>query len=218
MKTQPVYSDFFACLYDEAVPVGRLGRGTHYSVFRTAEWLDVVRDPLPVPQVHDFAVIWDEDHDPRVIEAVEAIYMAGLLSPVQFIGERKGTLYVVVAAKFYWNSEARLKQYLVELGAVAERLPNGDVWPIKLLFFDRSPSFPPTHPHQTEIDGLVDDTSHKVVTYLRNIDTLWNLGTKAWRPAPHTRTLQPGPIVPPHSFWPSVPVAAAGTAPCPLPT
>lgn len=211
MKTLPVYSDLFACLYDEPEPIGCLGRGTHYSVFRTAEWLDVVRDPLPVPQIHDFAVIWDEDHDTRVIEAAEAIYMAGLLSPVQFIGERKGTLYVAVAAKFYWNSESRRKQYLVELNAMAKRLPNGDEWPIELLHFDRSPSFPPTDPHQTEIGGLINDERHKVVTYLRSIDNLWSLGTKAWRPAPHGRTLPPPPIAPQRPLWPSAPIAAQGT-------
>lgn len=202
MNTQPVYSDLFACLYDEPEPVGRLGRGTHYSVFRTAEWLDVVRDPLPIPQVHDFAVIWDEDHDTRVIEAVDAIYMAGLLSPVQFIGERKGTLNVVVAAKFYWNSEPRLKQYQVELNAITKKLPNGDVWPIELLFFDRSPSSAPTDPHQTNIGGLVSDEAHKVVTYLRNIDTLWNLGTKTWKPAarsPEGCAAQVPPPLPPTS-------------------
>lgn len=82
MKTLPVYSALLACLYDEPEPVGHLGRGTHYSIFRTAEWRDVVLDPLPVPQIHDFAIIWDEDHDTRVIEAVEAIYMTGLLSPI----------------------------------------------------------------------------------------------------------------------------------------
>lgn len=207
MKTQPVYSNLFACLYDEPEPVGHLGRGTHYSIFRTTEWLDVVRNPLPVPQVHDFAVIWDEDHDTRVIEAVEAIYMAGLLSPVQFIGERKGTLFVVVAAKFYyWGSEQSTKQYLAELNAIAKKLPNGDVWPIELLFFDREPSTPPTDPHQTEIGGLISAERHKVVTYLRNIDTLWSLGTKAWRPAPHSQTLPLPPIPsarPP--LWPPTP-------------
>lgn len=46
--------------------------------------------------------------------------------------ELKGTLYVVVAAKFYWNSEPRRKQYLVELSAVAKRLSDGDVWPSTL--------------------------------------------------------------------------------------
>ncbi|WP_202109375.1 hypothetical protein [Bordetella sp. 15P40C-2] len=197
MKMQPVYSDLFACLYDQSEPIGRLGRGTHYSVFRTAEWLDVVRDPLPVPQIHDFAIIWDEDHDTRVIEAVEAIYMAGLLSPVQFIGERKGTLHVVVAAKFYLNSEPRRNQYLAELNVLAKKLPNGDVWPIELLHFDRSPSSPPTHPHQTEIGGLINDERHKVVTYLRNIDNLWSLGTKTWTPGLHGHTLPPPLIAPP---------------------
>lgn len=182
MKTRPVYSDLFTCLYDEPEPIGSLGRGTHYSVFRSVEWLDVVREPLVLPQVHDFAVIWDEDHDIRIIEAVEALYMAGLLSPVQFIGERKGTLTIVVAAKFYMHRSETAEQYRESVNAISTALPNGDAWPGEIRMFDRSPAFPPTAPHQTEIEGLVNDVEHKVVTYLRNIDTLWTLGTKAWRP------------------------------------
>lgn len=210
MKTLPVYSSLFACLHDEPEPVGHLGRGTHYSIFRSVEWLDVVRAPLAIPQIHDFAVIWDEDHDTRVIEAVEAIYMAGLLSPVQFIGERKGALNVVVAAKFYWYSEEALKQYQADLDAVTKKLPNGDSWPTNLLFFDRSPSFPPDAPHQTEIGGLINDEEHKVVTYLRNIDSLWALGTKAWTPRVPERAagvVAGLPPLPPGAgsplFWPS---------------
>lgn len=99
----PAYSHLFSCIYDEAEPIGRIGRGTHYSIFRAAEWHDVMRRPLPVAQVHDFAVVWDEDHDTRVIEVVEKLYMKSLLSPVQFIGERKGSLNVIVAAKFYFG-------------------------------------------------------------------------------------------------------------------
>ena len=43
------YSKLFSCLYDEAEPVGSLGRGTHYSIFRSVEWLDVTRRPLALP-------------------------------------------------------------------------------------------------------------------------------------------------------------------------
>ncbi|WP_253073410.1 hypothetical protein [Sodalis ligni] len=98
------YSTLLSCLYDEQQPIGNLGRGTHYSIFRTVEWLDVNRTPVNLPQLHDFSVIWDEDHDERVINVIENIYMAGLLSPIQFIGERKGTLTVIVAAKFYYGA------------------------------------------------------------------------------------------------------------------
>ncbi len=189
MKTPPIYSSLVSCLYDEPDPVGNIGRGTHYSVFRSVEWLDVVRAPLSVPQVHDFAVIWDEDHDVRVMEAVESIYMAGLLSPVQFIGERKGMLTVIVAAKFYWNGvESDLNTYVRRLGEIAARLPSGDAWSTQVGMFDRQPG----SPHQTELHGLIATDEHRAVTYVRNIDSLWSLGTKTWTARATPAELTPG--------------------------
>jgi hypothetical protein len=180
MKTQPVYSPLFTCLHDEPEPVGSLGRGTHYSVFRSVEWLDVTRTRLAKPQVHDFAVIWDEDHDTRVIDAVEAIYMEGLLSPVQFIGERKGTLTVIVAAKFYWGlAEDELGAYQGALEHIAQTATD-DMWTFELGFFDRSPHDPF---HQTDLKSIIHAEGHRVVNYLRTVDSLWSLGTKDWKTA-----------------------------------
>lgn len=169
------YSTLISCIYDEARPVGQLGRGTHYSVFRAVEWLDVLRRPLLQPEVHDFAVVWDEDHDERVIDAVERIYMAGLLSPVQFIGERKGGLFVVVAAKFYFaGSEADTEAYRQAVEAIAQS--QNDPWPAHLGSFDRHPG----SPHQNFYEGLINDEDHRVGLYLSNIDSLWGLGTKPY--------------------------------------
>jgi hypothetical protein len=174
----PVYSKLYSCLYDEPAPVGQLGRGTHYSVFRCAEWLDVVRKPLPTPEVHDFAIIWDEDHDARVIRVVEAIYMAGLMSPVQFIGDRKGTVTVIVAARFYYSgTEHELTDYTRRLNEISgSSAASGDSWPAQTGMFDRSSG----SSHQNKFGGLIDAEEHRVLTYLRNIDSLWNLGTKPY--------------------------------------
>lgn len=188
MATTPVYSTIFSCLYDEPAPIGSLGRGTHYSVFRAVEWLDVVRSPLPLPEIHDFAVIWDEDHDTRVIEAVERIYMAGLLSPIQFIGERKGSLTVLVAASFSGaHPKPVYNAYCKRLADVTSELGHGDSWAMNYGYFDRAPS-PAERPHQTETAGIIDDSGHRVVTYLRNIDSLWSLGTKPFKPKAPTQS------------------------------
>ncbi len=176
------YSTLFSCIYDEQQPVGNLGRGTHYSIFRAIEWLDVIRAPLDLPQVHDFSVIWDEDHDERVINVIENIYMAGLLSPVQFIGERKGSLTVIVAAKFYFGGTPDISDYQKQLQKICDKSTDGDFWPVEIGMFDRSPGFPPNSPHQTEVCGLINDEFHRVVTYLRNIDSLWGVGTKPFTP------------------------------------
>ena len=104
MAQTPVYSHLLSCIYDEPEPIGHIGRGAHYSVFRCAESRDVSWSPVSPAQVHDFAVIWDEDHDTRVIAVAEALYAEGVLAPVQFIGERKGNLTVILAAKFFYGS------------------------------------------------------------------------------------------------------------------
>jgi hypothetical protein len=180
------YSHLFSCIHDEPTPVGQIGRGTHYSVFRAAEWHDVMRRPLPVAQVHDFAVIWDEDHDTRVIDVVEKLYMKSLLSPVQFIGERKGSLNVIVAAKFYYGvSEAELDAYKEAVAAEASDV-GGDYWPAEIGSFDRSEI-----DHQTDIGTIIQDTDFRTKTYLRNIDALWRLGTKIYVP-PKTSGGLPG--------------------------
>lgn len=175
MTNTPNYSTLFSCLYDEREPIGNLGRGTHYSIFRSTEWLDVVRSPLGTPEIHDFAVIWDEDHDSRVIRVVEQIYMAGLFSPIQFIGERKGCLTAIVAAKFhYFDGEEVLNTYTHALQSIVTSAIRDDAWSTEVGVFDRSPC----SPHQTDLKSLINAEEHRVVTYARNIDSLWNLGTK----------------------------------------
>lgn len=169
------YSELFSCIYDEAEPIGQLGRGTHYSVFRCVEWLDVLRRPLAEPEVHTFAIVWDEDHDERVIEAVERIYMAGLLSPVQFIGERKGGLTAIVAAKFYFGrSKSDVGAYERAVEDITQSLD--DPWPAQLGWFDREPGS-----RQNEYEALIADNDHRVGLYLANIDSLWKLGGEPYR-------------------------------------
>jgi hypothetical protein len=73
------YSDFFKTLHDETSPTGYLGRGTHHSVLRALVFHDPMGKPLPEGQFADFAVIWDEDHDTRVMEPIEEIYRRGLV-------------------------------------------------------------------------------------------------------------------------------------------
>ncbi len=198
MAATPQYSTLFSCLYDEPDPVGQLGRGTHYSVMRSVEWLDVTRRPLALPEIHDFAVIWDEDHDTRVIEAVEQIYMAGLLSPVQFIGERKGMLTVIVAARFYFWSDSGIEAYTRAINDISQSLD--DSWPAEVGSFDRSPDSVQMGWLQTSTAGLISDTDHRVNTYLTNVDSLWRLGTKPfvvaketeWPPMPPVAAVEPG--------------------------
>lgn len=181
MKNSLQYS---TCLYNEEEPIGTLGRGSHYSVFRVAEWKNVVLEPLNVAETHDFAVIWDEDHDERIFPIIERLYMSGLLSPVQFIGERKGTLTIIAAARLWGNNLKKWDEWRREVSAVGVDV-DGDYWNVEIGMFDRATVNGMTV--QTDIRNIINDSDEKVITYLRNIDNLWKLGTKLYQVQPQTR-------------------------------
>lgn len=186
------YSTFLQCLYDQPEAIGSLGRGAHYSIFRCVERVDVAFKPTNPPHIHDFAVIWDEDHDSRVIRAIEALYMADLLAGVQFVGERKGTLTLILAAHSYTYgiSPAAYK-------ARAQKVVDGalidDYWAVELGTFDRSEG----SPHQRHPAGIISDSDFKVNCYLLSIDAMWRLGTKPWTPYVESKVASYTPPPPP---------------------
>ena len=93
------YCDFFQTLHDETSPVGYLGRGTHCSVLRAVVFHDPLGNPLSEGRFADFAVIWDEDHDVRVMEPIQEIYRRGLLPSFVMFGEHKGSFTAIPSPK-----------------------------------------------------------------------------------------------------------------------
>jgi hypothetical protein len=159
------YSPFIQTLHDETQPVGHLGRGTHYSVLRVPIWQDQWLNPLPRGALLDFAVIWDEDHDERVIQAIEDLYFCGLLAPVRFVGERKGNLSVLIDEKTVqaWD-HAALKSYREAVNEVGQSLE--DPWPTTVAAVSSSKH------------SIIHASNEDVTLYLRNIHMLWFLGAK----------------------------------------
>ncbi|WP_221800456.1 hypothetical protein [Oceanobacter mangrovi] len=177
INTPAVYSPYFSTLHDEQAPVGNIGRGCHYSVLQCAEWFDVMNQPVKEAQLHRFGIIWDEDHDERIILVIERMYLEGLLAPVQFIGERKAFLTVIVAAKFFygWQPE-EIEAYKTKIEKIASNV-DWDHWQVDLGYFDRTDPLNVGYYAQTELEGIIADQEYNVQTYLRNIDNLWSLGT-----------------------------------------
>ncbi len=154
------YSPFFQPLHDETQPVGHFGRGTHYSVLRVPIWHDERLQPLAQGELLDFAIIWDEDHDDRVIEPIEEMYFAGLLAPVRFIGERKGTLSVLIdSPSAAWDEKTR-RHYHAAVNRISQSLD--DPWPVIV----------------DPVGGLRGETSivqgaaEDIATYLKHIQLL----------------------------------------------
>lgn len=170
------YSHLFSCLYDQQEPIGTLGRGTHYSVFRSIQWRSLDGQPREGGRIHDFAVIWDEDHDERVISVIERLQMAGLMWPVIFIGERKGGL-TILADHQAGPLQGPGGDYLDRVQHILSDV-NGDSWSADFGTYKRDPA----NEHRlTHPAALINDDDRKVIAYLQAIDVLWSLGEKPAR-------------------------------------
>jgi hypothetical protein len=111
----------------------------------------------------DFAVIWDKDHDTRVIKAVENIYRAGFLGSILMIGERQGMLNAIVSE--HVQDPKLLSSLEDKLRAVAKKM-EGDPWSSSLCRLEG-----PNH-------EIIDDLDHRVSLYLTNLKMLWRLGVR----------------------------------------
>ncbi len=165
------YSHFFQTLHDETGPVGHLGRGTHYSVIRSVAWIDKTLQPMPSARFHDLAIIWDEDHDTRVIDVIERLYFSGLLSPAIAIGERKGGVTVILPDNTPILANAvQFQDYSRSLLAQAEN--QDDPWCCNVGTVSNP-------------DALINAPAKMVTQYIQTIDMLWSLGIAD----PQSRTL-----------------------------
>lgn len=178
------YSPLLHTLYDETDPVGKLGRGTHYSVLSAVQWADNLRCMRHIPGIQRFAVVWDEDHDTRIIQVIEAAYMRGIFAPVLYIGERKAFLTVVVNDEFFQIIQGDWASYTVAWDDICKET-HGDFWNLKLVRVMEA------------ADEMIADANEKVSTYLQNINNLWNLGFNAYtHVSPNSQVTLPPPSLP----------------------
>lgn len=164
LTSYPSYSSLFHTLYDEPAPTAELGRGAHYSILSAPQWEHPLKgDRMTLPLIQRIGVIWDEDHDTRVIQTLEAGYMNNLLAPVIFIGERKAALTVVI------RDDADVDgHYEHNWGNAIERVLE-DCWSLEIVHVKDVVQAQMIHDHRAEV----------VATYLANIRNLWQLGMHA---------------------------------------
>lgn len=149
----PRYSTLFQTVYDEQEPVVGIGRGCHYSILRAKD--NTRKD---VNAYFDFAVLWDEDHDKRVIPVLEALYQKKLLVNYVVVGERKGGLTAVLKPNRQKTSYTSVPE---------------------LLFAEGDPWSGATKTIKEVGDGrLTNGTLQKEVEdYINGIIAKWHLGT-----------------------------------------
>lgn len=165
------YSPFFHTLHDEKEPYGSIGRGVHYSVLSAPQWFDHERKLMDggKARIQRFAILWDEDHDTRVIDVAEKAYMLGIFAPVLFIGERKAFLNVVVSEEFYEHIQKDWASYNMAWGDLCSDV-FGDCWTFESIV-------PLSHAAES---GLIASSDEVVTTYLANIRNLWGLGIRPY--------------------------------------
>lgn len=173
------YSNLFHTEHDESTSIGNIGRGSHYSVLSMPQWIDVDRELAKSGEarIQRFAVIWDEDHDTRIIKVLEQAHLKGLIYPVRFIGERKGYLTILVDAEFYARHDKKIKDYESYWRKIVE-ISIDDCWEVEV-----SSEWQPS--------GLIADNESTVKTYLKNIENLWNLGLQRPSLPDHSRMVKP---------------------------
>jgi hypothetical protein len=172
------YSPFLEVLHDEREPVGQLGRGTHYSVLRALIPCNnpesaskrgvhrMLREPM---ETVTFAVIWDEDHDTRVIGVIQQLLVDGLLAPVIMIGERKGCVTVVVdPSRFPLELNEQHYEDLLQASLEADK---GDSWDVECAFGLEAAA---------KIQ-IIHSGYDRCLAYLKGIDACWPLGLAPWR-------------------------------------
>lgn len=176
------YSPFFATLHDEVRPTGQLGRGTHCSILRAVGWHDLLGQLVDEAMWTDFGVVWDEDHDTRVIDVVTVMHQRGLLGRALFVGERKGDFTVVVSDDFYTlvRGPQGVEEYEFVGGAEGIEAYRKEVEQITQALSDPWP----THVERigTPSGYLINDKPERVAMYLNTLNMLWALGPKVITP------------------------------------
>jgi hypothetical protein len=174
----PKYSPHLHCIYDEPAPTGHIGRGTHYSVVQALSWRSDKGDLRQQASVQNVAIIWDEDHDERIIPCVEALLMAGLLHGVSIIGERKGHVTIVFnsmsAARLSDNQKRDYRDEVTKVINEVVETKHEDYWSITFGEMLDTPSLKKTG-RDIFHGSLIQDEVQKIETYIRNINNLWDI-------------------------------------------
>lgn len=152
------YSEFFNTLYDDNSPVYSSGSGVHYSILRALVW-------VPWMKFHDFSIIWDEDHDQRIIWVIEQLYVRLLLHNVLFIGERDTHVTILTSDPVASDFEEGVREICGKVSSYCSKVS--------------------VDPFRRGCGCITNDPDDQVATYLSGIDAIWSLGTREAVFSPH---------------------------------
>jgi hypothetical protein len=151
------YSEFFQTIYDEHEPSAGVGRGTHYSVLRARDTKFQEKEVF-----FDFLILWDEDHDTRVIEVLENLYNQQRLRDYIIFAERKGCFYAVLPPHVSLSTSTELPTDLtLDVGS--------DTWSSKVVSWEARGR-----------SGIINAKETSIIEYIERLSTLWSLPRWDW--------------------------------------
>lgn len=139
MKT---YSLIFSTIAEPEISYGDI------TILRSLLWY------ANYPMFYDFAIIWDEDHDERIIWIAEQLWLRGLLEHIVALGEHKAVLTIIV-------KEKQSDEFEKSVIKVASKLPDNDAFSVNIEILG-----------DDENDG---DYTHDLAI---GANLLWRLGKK----------------------------------------
>lgn len=161
------YSTLFACIYDQTGSAAAVGGNPPYSVLRSTQARDRDGRGCRRMTLHDFVVVWDDDHDERVIHVLERLHMAGILWPLVFASENRGNLTLL-----YQGNLDLPPGYEDEVRSICNG-DLGDSWNVRLVPFNR----PSVFDFNTDVNA-VPGAGENAISYLCSIDRQWKLGLR----------------------------------------
>lgn len=170
----------FSQIYSEPYPIGKFYE-TGYSVLRSMDWLDYTFKPYKQAYIHDFALIWHQYADQKLIEIAENIYVNGLFTPLQFLAIRGSSITILVSGNFKKIcGNSIFKNYALKLDTLCRSIISEEI-DIHIATFDRTPK---RGKQPFDLSDIIPANSELVRTYLKNIDNLFQLGLKPFEPSP----------------------------------
>ena len=108
---------FFKSLHYKISPAGKSKQNKHFSVLRAGPSSNMPPNFEDISTYQAFVIIWEKEHNIKVIKIVEKLYSERLLSPILFIEERKGFLTIIIDKKIFdYNKVAWMDYYSLKCG------------------------------------------------------------------------------------------------------
>jgi hypothetical protein len=158
------YSPYFETIYDDP----------NHSILRARVTDTKILAAMNTQALYyDFCLIWDDDHDTRVIEVIEKLYDNRMLFSLDFVGEREAFFTGTIRSDMFHQQSI---EYWEKFGSRLEAVTQGlelDPWASEIAWVEDDVIYNMYY-------GMIDQSKHYYpeARDLKSIREDWRLGVK----------------------------------------